>query len=151
MNIPPEHPPQRLKLPHAVPAWVRGETNFFITICCRPRGLNQLCTETVSAAIWESVAFRQKRGDWFVHLWLLMPDHLHALITFPKDCEFMKVLANWKEIVAKRTTTRWQRDFFDHRLRSDESLQEKANYIRENPVRKGLVTKPEDWKFVWMP
>lgn len=80
-----------------------------------------------------------------------MPDHLHALITFPKDGEFTKVLTNWKEIVAKRTTTRWQRDFFDHRLRSDESLQEKANYIREDPVRKGLVTRPEDWKFVWMP
>jgi len=34
---------------------------------------------------------------------------------------------------------KWQRDFFEHRLRSDESWREKADYILANPVRKGLV------------
>ena len=91
------------------------------------------------------------RGDWFVRLWLLMPDHLHALISFPRDKIPTKVIANWKEIIAKKTQVTWQRDFFDHRLRSDESHEEKAHYIRQNPARKGLVTKPEDWKFVWEP
>ena len=151
MNIPPEGPPQRQKLPHAVPAWVHGDIIFFITICCVPRGANQLCTDQVSTVIWESVAFRQKRGDWFVHLWLLMPDHLHALISFPKERDFTKVVANWKEMTTKKAPIRWQRDFFDHRLRSNESFQEKTDYIRQNPVRKGLVTKQEDWKFVWTP
>ena len=80
-----------------------------------------------------------------------MPDHLHALISFPLERDPAKVMANWKEILAKKTGVHWQRDFFDHRLRSGESLQQKAEYIRQNPVRKGLVHSAEDWKFVWEP
>jgi len=86
-----------------------------------------------------------------VHLLLLMPDHLHALVVFPPDKEMKKVVAQWKEILAKRIGIQWQRDFFDHRLRKEESLREKADYILENPIRKGLVTRTEDWTFVWMP
>jgi hypothetical protein len=43
----------------------------------------------------------------------------------------------------------WQRDFFEHRLRHDESRWQKANYILENPVRKKLVARPEEWPFVY--
>jgi putative transposase len=45
----------------------------------------------------------------------------------------------------------WQRDFFEHRLRSDESWREKANYILANPVRKGLVTEVSRWPYVFLP
>lgn len=86
-----------------------------------------------------------------MHLWLLMPDHLHALISFPMDRNYPKIIANWKENIAKTTGVRWQRDFFDHRLRSHESHEAKATYIRQNPVRKGLVREAGEWKFVWEP
>jgi hypothetical protein len=39
--------------------------------------------------------------------------------------------------------------FFDHRVRSEESLEEKACYIRLNPVRAGLITCPDDWPYFW--
>ena len=143
--------PRRQYLPHAVPSWVQDSAIFFITISCSTRGLNQLCREEIAAAIWESIEFRQQRGDWFVHFWLLMPDHLHALISFPKDRVMEKVLGNWKEITAKTCGVRWQRDFFDHRLRSNESREEKTKYILENPVRKGLTARADEWKFTWQP
>lgn len=101
--------------------------------------------------MFETVEFRATRDDWWVHLLVLMPDHLHALISFPQNREMRKVVSNWKEIAAKKTGVRWQRDFFDHRLRSDESYAEKAHYIRMNPVRKNLVATPSDWPFVWEP
>jgi hypothetical protein len=41
----------------------------------------------------------------------------------------------------------WEEGFFDHVLRSDESYAQKWNYIRENPVRAGLVTSVEDWPY----
>jgi len=41
----------------------------------------------------------------------------------------------------------WQRGFFDHLLRSEESYGQKWNYVRENPVRAGLVARVEDWRF----
>ena len=52
-----------------------------------------------------------------------------------------------KEWVSKKTSVRWQRDFFDHRIRTWESGAEKANYIRQNPVRAGLVASPDEWPF----
>jgi putative transposase len=91
------------------------------------------------------------RGDWYVHLALLMPDHCHALVSCPRDADMRKAVANWKEIVSKRTGVRWQRDFFDHRLRAAESYEEKAHYIRMNPVRGGLTSDPNSWPHVWEP
>ena len=44
----------------------------------------------------------------------------------------------------------WQRDFFDHRLRHNESLNEKADYILMNPVRASLVTDPAHWPHVFI-
>ena len=41
----------------------------------------------------------------------------------------------------------WQKEFFDHLLRSDESYSEKWNYVRNNPVRAELVSNANDWKF----
>jgi adenylate kinase family enzyme len=59
------------------------------------------------------------------------------------------VLSCWKRFVARKTGIEWQKGFFDHRLRQDESLEEKTQYIRMNPVRAGLVQRPEDWPHVW--
>jgi hypothetical protein len=41
----------------------------------------------------------------------------------------------------------WQREFFDHLLRNNESYEEKWQYVRQNPIRHGLVTRVEDWPF----
>jgi putative transposase len=41
----------------------------------------------------------------------------------------------------------WQPGFFDHILRSNESYGEKGNYVRENPVRAGLVKSGGDWPY----
>jgi putative transposase len=143
--------PQRKHLPHGTPPWAAADAIYFVTICCAERSLNQLCTPQIASTIFESVEFRQNRGDWFVHLLLLMPDHLHALISFPRDREMKKIVSNWKEVLAKKAGIRWQRDFFDHRLRAEESFDEKAHYIRMNPLRKGLVARPAEWEFIWEP
>jgi REP element-mobilizing transposase RayT len=143
--------PQRKKLPHGTPAWVRGSSVYFITICCHPRERNQLCQAETAAVVFEAVAFRQRSNRWFAHLVLLMPDHLHALMSFPRDADMPKVMANFKELTAKRAGISWQRDFFDHRLRASHSLRDKEAYILMNPVRKGLAPSPECWPYVWRP
>ena len=116
-----------------------------------PRGENQLCPRFVADVLFETVAFRHTRGDWFVHLLLLMPDHIHGLVSFPRDAALRKVISTWKEIAAKKTGIRWQRDFFDHRLRDNEGYAEKAHYIRMNPVRAGLISDRAAWPYVWEP
>ncbi len=78
-----------------------------------------------------------------------MPDHCHALLSFPVDRSPAKVIRDWKHWAASQYGILWQVDFFEHRLRSDENLTEKWSYILQNPVRAGQVEAVEDWPHVW--
>ena len=140
---------KRKPLPHDVPPWVPDGAIYFVTICTRPRGVNQLCQPGMAARIQESMEFRQARGDWWLYLALLMPDHLHALMMFPRERSLHQTLGQWKRYAAREFKVVWQADYFEHRLRNDESLFEKAHYICMNPVRAGLVGVPEEWPYVW--
>jgi REP element-mobilizing transposase RayT len=144
---------RRRRLPHEVPLWVNpAEEIYFITICCQPQHHNQLAITDTAAAIFETVRFRNAQRMWFAYLFLLMPDHVHALISFPPTRRPLKaVISGWKEWTAKRIGIHWQRDFFEHRLRREESRRQKADYILNNPIRAGLVARAEDWPYVWFP
>lgn len=141
--------PQRKRLGHSVPDWVESGAIFFVTVCCAVRRANQLCRGEIAGHLFEAAEFRQRAARWYVHLLLLMPDHLHALISFPAQESMTKVVANFKEMTAKNTGVSWQTGFFDHRLRTSEAYDEKAAYIRENPVRAGLVESAENWPWIW--
>jgi putative transposase len=79
-----------------------------------------------------------------------MPDHLHTLITFPPSGKQIRsIISKWKEWTAKTFQIAWQDDFFEHRLRGEESRREKVAYVLNNPVRKGLVAQAENWPFVY--
>lgn len=80
-----------------------------------------------------------------------MPDHAHALVACPSTEDLGTVMAAWKRHTARHTGVTWQKGFFDHRLRGDESFDEKASYIRMNPVRSGLIARSEEWLYVWRP
>jgi putative transposase len=141
--------PERKKLPHAIPPWVPLESTFFITINCIPRGLNQLATPGAAAALCESFALRMKRGLWWPRLVLCMPDHLHALMAFAPEQSMAKSIRDWKRYTARQVGMRWQRDFFDHRIRHEASLIQKWDYILNNPIRAGLASDTADWPYWW--
>jgi putative transposase len=88
---------------------------------------------------------------WHCRLCLLMPDHLHGIIAFPREPGMQVAITNWKKFVAAKFGVRWQRDFFDHRLRNHHELEEKTAYILMNPVRKGLCERMDDWVWVCRP
>ena len=141
--------PERKTLPHAIPSWVENGAEYFITVCTRPKGRNQLCRDVTANLIRESLWFRQDRGELWIHILLLMPDHLHAIMSFSPLVGMEKSLTDWKRYICIKAGIEWQRDFFDHRLRKDESYLEKAHYIRMNPVRAALVERPQDWPYAW--
>jgi putative transposase len=142
---------RRKFLNHTVPEWIRGSPIFFVTLCTSPRGKNQLCQPKIAYAVFSAAEYYHAHNRWHVLLLLLMPDHLHALVSFPKAESMQQVIRSWKHFLSRRHRLNWQRDYFDHRLRSDESHEEKAEYIRQNPVRAGLVSSPELWPYVWRP
>lgn len=141
--------PRRQPLYHEVPAWVRDDATFYLTINCRPRGKNHLAHPTVAETLRESLSVRVEKGHWWPSLILLMPDHLHGLVTMAPGQDLRKAISDWKRYTARFAGIGWQRDFFDHRIRHDESLSEKWDYIVRNPVHAGLVATPEAWPYVW--
>ncbi len=70
------------------------------------------------------------------------------LIGIAGDTELSKLIRDFKRITARMAKVKWQRNFFDHRLRHDESEVEKAAYIRANPIRAGLIGEEEKWPYV---
>jgi len=143
--------PKRQQLPHTPPAFVSAGEVYFLTICGEPRGGNQFAGELAWTAIVAAAQHYHRIGRWHCRLLLAMPDHLHMLASFPVNGNMRRVVTAWKHFLARDARFVWQRDFFDHRLRSHESLDEKSAYIRANPARAGLVKRAEDWAFVWTP
>ena len=144
--------PVRKRLTHEVPLWIDpAKECYFITLGCRLRGRNQLAVPEVAKALLQTIHHRNDNGTWYVHLAVLMPDHLHMLISFPQsEKRLQTIISKWKEWTAKTLGISWQRDFFEHRLRKEESFREKADYIFANPVRARLVEKGEDWTYTFI-
>ena len=92
--------------------------------------------------------------DWLVGRYVIMPDHVHfccAPAKWPIP-DFHKWMTFWKTKVALSFPTEhvrplWQRQCWDTQLRQGESFEEKCRYMVNNPVRKGLVSKAEDWPY----
>jgi len=141
--------PTRARLPHEVPSWVSEGSFFLITINCLPRGHNHLCRGGVGDAVLAAAAHNHEKLAWHCRLMLLMPDHLHAIIAFPREPGARTTVINWKKYLARTAGVPWQRDFFDHRLRDHHEEAEKISYILMNPVRKGLCERFEDWPWVY--
>lgn len=57
-------------------------------------------------------------------------------------------IGKWKSWQRQTLGLEWQENFFDHRNRDDREFQEKADYIRKNPVVKDLCATPEEWPWV---
>jgi putative transposase len=97
--------------------------------------------------------YEQRSGrltNWKVIAAVLMPDHVHLLIApVEREAAAGNAAAAIKRFVRQRLEARWQWQpgSFDRLLRSDESAEQKWQYIRENPVRAGLVEKCQDWPY----
>ena len=144
----------RKTLPHEVPLHVTPNPEgdvFFITIGCAERGTNQLAKDLVWKSILETLLLREARGVICIRLVLAMPDHLHGLFSFPGSKPMKQVIRDVKSWISFNHDIQWERGFFDHRLRGWESGFQKGEYIRDNPVRAGLIENRDDWKYVYEP
>jgi len=77
-----------------------------------------------------------------------MPGHLHMLVGIPGDASLSNLVRDFKRITTKIAGIHWQRNFFDHRLRHDESEVEKFECICQNPVRAGLAAAADEWRYI---
>ncbi|MBC8165082.1 MAG: transposase [Bryobacteraceae bacterium] len=82
--------------------------------------------------------------------YVLMPDHAHLFVAGAPDfglAAWVRMLKLSLSSVVPAPRPHWQAGFFDHLLRHDESYADKWEYVRQNPVRAGLVKTPEEWPY----
>jgi len=143
----------RRRLPH----YQRDNCPLFVTF--RAQKAIELSPEARTLALQHCLHDHGKTIQ--IHAAVIMPDHVHLLFTALHDGDgwtfaLPEILRAIKGASARsinklsgRTGPVWQDESFDHVLRGDESLRETIDYIRQNPVRSGLVEKPEDYRWLW--
>jgi REP-associated tyrosine transposase len=137
------------KLHHTVPDWAQPGALFHIRIALeRAKPQPTLITPPIGESLMESAKFYHRHQRWHITVFMLMPDHVHALLSFPRNQSMSRAIGDWKRFHTLKHRIAWQEGYFDHRLRDDErgeQLSLKINYIRQNPVAAGLCGKAEDW------
>ena len=109
------------RLHHAVPHWVEPGALFHIRVALDRDKEQQLLTESALAQILlDSARFYESKQRWHITLFLLMPDHLHALLSFPRNGSMSSVIGDWKHFQARKHRIIWQEGYFDHRLRDEQ-------------------------------
>jgi len=102
------------------------------------------------------VEFCKAAAAYQIHVgrYVIMPDHIHVFAAFGIDSlsisSWIKSLKNSVSKVLKSANClppHWQKGFFEHVIRSQESYERKWEYVRNNPVRAGLVQNPRDWPY----
>ena len=125
---------------------------YFVT-CCAYRRRPRLANDPVHEAFVRFGKLAQNDFGIAVGRYVILPDHLHFFVALPDDIRLGGWVGTFKRVLTRSLESSgsgdpiWQRGFFDHVLRSQESYSEKWNYVRENPVRAGLVKNADDWPF----
>ena len=123
---------------------------YFLTICTANKQ-RLFFDDRIANIIVDQLKFRRRANEIRLFCYCIMPDHLHLLLSLGES--YGKTLPNWISAF-KRNSARsineivsikelWQRNFYDHVIRKDESLLKIGEYILNNPVRKGIVM---EWK-----
>ncbi len=139
------HPSFGRKLHHEVPSWIPDGSRFHIRIRVAPEHEGSLTEPKIAGELLSSARYYHMRQRWHATIFLLMPNHLHAILSFPAQESMSRVIGEWKRYQTKEFGIRWQENFFDHRLRNSTEADLKYDYIRKNPVVKNLCNGPDDW------
>ena len=97
----------------------------------------------------DSLELTRKRYNFEVLGYVVMPEHVHLLLSEPLDHEvpLSKALQFLKLSVSKRLTPKpfWQTRYYDFNVFTHNKRVEKLKYMHRNPVTRSLVERPEDW------
>lgn len=113
-----------------------------------------LANEKVCKILFDSLYFLEEKGRIKAICGIVMPDHIHVVFQLMEGQNLSKVMKDFKSFTSHKINKLlnrkgfvWQEQYYDHNIRSYENLEKIVQYCHENPVRKGLVDKPEDWEY----
>lgn len=128
-------------------------TSYFVTTKCW-QGRRILQVQEIAEILLRTIFDYRERKAYLLHEFVVMPDHLHLLLTPSATTTLEKAIQLIKggsshQIHKQRNQGMeiWQEGFYDWTIRDMRDWQTKVDYIRLNPVRAGLVERPQDWPY----
>jgi len=124
------------------------EEFHFLTFSCYRR--RPYLSAVAAMELFEDALERVRlRYSFAVAGYVVMPEHVHLLVSEPQRGHLARVVQALKLSVCMRSRERpfWQAHYYDFNVSTHEKFVEKLRYIHRNPVRRGLVAMPEEWKW----
>jgi len=130
----------------------QGRT-FFITAIAHDR--RPVFKSVPLADLFVKVLFSYRdAGKFQIHEFVLMPDHFHAILTpkalisIEKAVQFVKGGYSYRaKKEANYSLEVWQRSFTEHRVKDSDDYAYHVEYVHQNPVRRRLCGKPEEYPY----
>lgn len=135
-------------MPWGLKRYQKSGCFHFITFSCYRR--QPLLRNCCAAEMFEH-ALEQARVNYgfFVIGYVVMPEHVHLLVSEPEHDTLATAIKAIKQSVARRLVKAgdhfWQERYYDFNVGTSKKRIEKLRYIHRNPVKRGLVEKPEQW------
>jgi putative transposase len=120
------------------------------TFCCYHRHLS--FTTPIPRQIFEAALERVRLSfDLCVYGYVVMPEHVHLLLSEPQQHTLADAIKSLKQGVSRRLIGEaehfWQKRYYDFNVRNEPQFVEKLRYIHQNPVKRGLCARAEDWEW----
>lgn len=129
-----------------------GSSIYFVTCCLKSRRGSHLDAIAL-IQLTEHIRTMDLAGDTRTFAFVGMPDHIHWLFEMGERLALRQVVAKLKFLSRHRMSASkatWQRDYYAHRVRANESVEDYALYIFLNPYRAGLLQPGGAiWPYWW--
>ncbi|MBM3852587.1 MAG: hypothetical protein FJ399_05470 [Verrucomicrobia bacterium] len=119
---------------------------YFVTLCLHPR--RPVLESPVAAKISAECRHLHEEAAWSLRCMTIMPDHLHLFFRLGRRLTLSQAMARLKaksRRLFQAPSTDWQKDFYNHRMRPQDSVERVIRYIWLNPYVDGLISQSQVW------
>jgi putative transposase len=135
-------------MPSRLARYQQAGDSHFLTFSCHDR-LPYLTNEKSRVLFERTLEQVRRRYVFHVFGYVIMPEHVHMLVSEPGRGKLDRAIQALKTSVSKQSDQRpfWLVRYYDFNVHSEEKRVEKLKYMHRNPVTRGLVARPQDWKW----
>lgn len=128
------------------------DASYFVTVCTRDRrcGLNE---GEPAEAVERELTSMSKDCSIVSRAWVIMPDHLHLFLTATSRLTVGQAIGRLKAKTRTALIARglaWQGNYYEHRLRLEDAVEDVLRYIYLNPYRANLAARSDTYPHFWI-
>ena len=130
----------------------KGKKYIAFTLCLKEK-VQAFSDPSIVSVFTDILVTIITRSNCIIPVYCFMPDHQHIIITGTHDdSDLWQTIVRYKQktgfwLSKNQPAVKWQKDFYDHILKTEKEVARQVRYILDNPVRKGLAESWEEYPF----